>query len=269
MRRLAFFLLLLLFNSVSTAAECPRIISQSPYITRSLEWLNLDDCIVGVSRYDQRMLPHTGGVLDPDVEAIADLMPNLMLSSDWISAEQWQAAAPPGTVALRLRGFGSMAEIETNLRRIGGATHLEKTEERVQAFARSWRTMAGRVEGNGRALVVSACSGVPYSFGKGTYIFDLFSAAGFHMVETHGTIRHLKPGNPYQDLDELVAALEPDWLFVLTRHDRKQCAALKPRRGVGIVGLNSERFSHPAPTLLSGLEQLLQHRDRWRKGQDQ
>lgn len=266
MRRLL-FIFALIWASSGTAAECPRIISQSPYITHTLKWLGLGECIVGVSRYDQLDLPQTGGVMDPDSEAIAALAPGLMLTSNWISQEKWQAAAPPGARALRLDGFGAMAEIESNLARIGNASGLKDTEARVEKFAKRWQDLAGQVEGRGRTLVVSACGGVPYSFGKNTYIYDLFSAAGFRMVETEEKIRHLKPDAPYPNLDTLVAAFEPDWLFVLTRRDREQCAALKPRRGVGVVGLDGEPFFHPAPTLLKGLEQLVKQRERWREAE--
>ena len=251
--------------AVGEPADCPRIVSQSPYITHSLEWLGLGDCIVGVSRYDERDLPKTGGVMDPDLEAIALLDPELLLTSDWTDAKKWRAAAPPGAQALRLQGFGSVAEIENNLRRIGEAAGLEAGEERARAFAQRWRKSAEQLRGHGEALVVSACGGVPYSFGRRTYIYDLFATSGFQMVETHENIRHLKAGEKYRSLDALVAAFEPDWLFVLTRRDDKQCAALQPRRGVGVVGLDSELFSHPAPTLLKGLEQLVDKRERWMK----
>lgn len=267
-RFLSALLILALGSAISptaTGGECPRIVSQSPYITHSLAWLGLDECIVGVSRYDAFDRPHTGGVTDPDRAAIAELAPELMLTSNWTDEETWQAAAPPGTRALRLAGFGSMAEVEANLRQIAEAAGLTDGPARAERFAQQWRDLASQVDGNGRALVVSACGGVPYSFGRGSYIHDLFATAGFEMVETHPKILHLKEGEAYPNLDTLVAAFEPDWLFVLTQRESEQCAALRPRQGVGVVGLDGEAFFHPAPTLLEGLEQLVQLRARWRE----
>jgi ABC-type Fe3+-hydroxamate transport system substrate-binding protein len=267
MGRLA-LVLLLIWGSAATASECTRIVSQSPYITHSIEWLGLDRCLVGVSRYDKRDLPKTGGVLDPDRKAIARLAPDLILTSDWIGEKQWQAAAPPGARSLRLHGFGAMDEIEDNLRRIGKAAGLQDTEARVKAFSRTWHKLAAQVEGNGRAVVISACGGVPYSFGRKTYIHDLFTASGFQMVDSHDDIRHIKPGEEYESIDALVAGLQPDWLFVLTRADRAHCSAIEPRKGVGVVGLKGEPFFHPAPTLLKGLEELIEQRARWRLDED-
>lgn len=40
--------------------ECPRIISQSPYISKMLDYLDMGHCIVGVSRYSKRDLPQIG-----------------------------------------------------------------------------------------------------------------------------------------------------------------------------------------------------------------
>lgn len=248
--------------------QCPRIVSQSPYITHSLEWLGLENCIVGASRYENGDLPETGGVMDPDPQAIARLAPDLMLTSNWTDEAVWQDAAPPGARALRLRGFGSMAEIETNLRHIANAAASEGADKRAQLFVQRWRDLARKVDGRGDALVVSACGGVPYSFGRNTYIYDLFASSGFRMVETHPNIRHLKEGEPYQSLDALIAAFEPDWLFVLTRRDKARCAALRPRSGVSVVGLDGELFFHPAPTLLKGLEQLVEQRGRWQNAGD-
>ncbi len=249
--------------ALATEAPCPRIVSQSPYITHTLQWLGLEPCIVGVSRYDTLQRPRTGGVIDPDAKAIAALQPQLLLTSDWTDAAKWQTATPPGARALRLAGFGAMSEVETNLHRIGEAAGLADAESHAKAFARQWRAAAAEVDGRGKALVVSACEEAPYSFGPNSYIYDLFTAAGFRMVETHDRIRHLKAGEPYPDLDTLIDALEPDWLFVLTRADVPQCAMLQPRADVAVIGLDGAPFFHPAPTLLDGLRQLAERRGHW------
>jgi len=40
-------------------------------------------------------------------------------------------------------------------------------------------------------LLLSSCGGKPYSFGRETWLYALFTAAGFEVVETHRRIRHL------------------------------------------------------------------------------
>ena len=149
------------------AADCPRIVSQSPYITRALEWLDLEKCIVGINRYDRTIyhqLPSTGGVIDPDAQEIARLRPELLITADWTSEDTWRAATPPGAVALRVGGFRGMAEVEAMLREIGRAAKVADIDARVDRFASDWRAAAARIDGrHRRALIMSACGKVRQS----------------------------------------------------------------------------------------------------------
>lgn len=268
MYRLSIIALVWLLSSVtpSVANDCPRIISQSPYITHSLEWLGLKNCIVGVSRYDKLDRPHTGGVTDPDKAAIAALKPDLMLTSDWTSEKVWTEAAPPGARAIRLHGFRSMREVEDNLRTIAKAANRPDAMTRAKAFAVQWRKTAKSVNGNNRrVLLLSACRGSPYTFGTDTWLHDLFTEAGFVDVETHSRLRHLKAENPVVAVDDLVGKLKPEIVFVFERANADQCAAILPRAGVRIVPLDGDKFLHPAPVLLQGLDTLMANRAQWHK----
>ena len=255
-RALALIMLWLMTPAIEAA--CPRIISQSPYITHTLDWLGLKDCIVGVSRYDTLDRPRTGGILDPDKDAIAVLKPDLMITTNWIGEEAWQAAAPAGAKPLRLDGFRGMRQVEDNLRTIAEAAGQPKAETRARTFATTWREKAKAVHGNGRrVLLLSACSGAPYTFGPDTWLYDLFTEAGFMVVETHPRLRHLRVENPVAALDDLIGTLKPEIVFVFERARSDQCAAILPRTGVRIVALDGEQFLHPAPVLLQGLDALI------------
>lgn len=270
MKRLLILTLLLLASTGAQAAreDCPRIISQSPYITKTLQWLDLEACIVGVSRYDTLDLPHTGGVLDPDAAVITTLEPELLLTSDWTSEAKLAAITPPGARALRLHGFGSMAEIEENLRRIGVAVGMEEIDVRVADFHRQWQTLAAGVGGNGkRVLLLSACSGTPYSFGQERWLSDLFTRAGFINVETAKKLRHIRPGEKVATLNALINELQPQLLFVFERKQSEQCAFIKPKTPLAIINLDGEKFLHPAPTLLQGLKELAQHKAQWQNSE--
>lgn len=259
MRARHLFLMLLLAAGVAEAA-CPRIVSQSPYITRALDWLGLGKCIVGVGRYeanDGRDLPRTGGVMDPDVDTIALLEPQLMITSDWTKAEVWRAAAPKGATALRVGGFRGMGEVEAMLREIGRAAGVPDTEARVDRFAADWRAAAARVKGKGRrALLLSACGEAPYSFGRGTTLHELFGHAGFEVVADHDGIRNFRPGKPGGDVSAWIAERRPDLVFAFKNRRDEACNAAIAKPGVPIVPLDGPLFTHPGPGLLDGLEQL-------------
>lgn len=252
-----FALPLLLFLALPAWADCPRIVSQAPYLTRALNWLGLGPCIVGVGRYDTEDLPRTGGVLDPDAAAIAALKPDLAVNADWIPADAWRAAVPSGTRALRVGGFGSMAEVEAMLVELAEAAGDPKAVARAKEFGPAWRRAAARIDGHGRrALLVSACSGAPYSFGRRTWLHDLFTTAGYQVVDDHDKIRHLQSGEEIPDIETLVARTRPDVMFAFTPAAADACDAALGALPVRVVGLEGSAFLHPGPALLRGLADL-------------
>ena len=264
MKQLSLALSFLVLALTAHAEECPRIISQSPYITDSLQWLGLEKCIVGVSRYDRLDLPRTGGILDPDKEAIDSLMPDIIFTSDWTKPEKLKTVTPEGTQAFRLHGFNTMQQIEDNLLRIGKATGINDIESRVKTFHQDWRKAAKQVDAKGKkVLLISSCGGTPYSFGKQTWLYDLFTQAGFDMVETHEKVRHIKKGNEIEEITALLDRFEPEVLFIFERKLNAQCNLIMPKVPVRIIAMNGELFLHPAPVLLKGLNDLYQKRARW------
>lgn len=259
--RLLVLLLSLATLSVQAAPDCPRIVSQSPYITHALDWFGLTHCIVGVSRYDTLDLPRTGGVIDPDADTIALLEPQLLITSNWTKPETWQAIAQAsgGATALRVDGFRGMAGVETMLRDIGRAAGVADSAARVDRFAADWRAAAARVGGKGRrVLVLSACGAAPYSFGRGTTLFELFAAAGFDVVAGHDSIRNFHPEKPGGDVSAWIVERQPDYLFALKNRRDEACNAAIAAPGIAILPLDGPLFTHPGPDLLKGLEQLRQ-----------
>jgi iron complex transport system substrate-binding protein len=247
----------LLLATTARADDCPRIVSQSPYITHALVWLGLEHCIVGASRYDEFDRPRTGGVIDPDVDAIALLDPQLMITSNWTKPETWQAAAPAGATTLRVGGFRGMAGVEAMLRDIGRAAGLTDIDARVDRFAADWRAAARRVNGqNRRVLILSACGEAPYSFGRGTTLHEAFTAAGFAVAADHDSIRNFHPGKPDGDIAAWIKARQPDYLFVLKNRRDETCNAAIAMPSIPILPLDGPLFTHPGPDLLKGLEQL-------------
>lgn len=255
--RLLACLLLLLSLQVQAADACPRIVSQSPYITRALAWLGLERCIVGVSRYDSLDRPRTGGVIDPDIDVIALLEPQLMITSNWTPAAVWQKAAPAGATALRVDGFRGMAGVEAMLRDIGRAAGVVDADARVERFAADWRAAAKTVNGKGRrVLILSACSQSPYSFGRGTTLHELFTAAGLAVVADHDSIRNFHPGKPDGDVSAWIKTRQPDYILALKNSRDEACNAAIAAPGVPILPLDGALFTHPGPALLDGLAQL-------------
>ena len=249
--------LLLAASSAVLAADCPRIVSQSPYLSAALDWLGRGHCIVGVSRYDTLDLPRTGGVKDPDVGAIELLAPDLLVLSEGTDAAALQDALPAGARLLRVNGFASLADAEAMLADLGHASGVPDVDARVAAFRRDWQAAAARVGGKGRrVLVLSACSAMPYSFGRAHFVGDVFAHAGFELVESAPRIRHIRPGEEYEDLLTAVDRLQPDVVFSLDRTDAQQCNALLGLLPVPVIHLVGENFFQPGARVLAGLAEL-------------
>ena len=241
MKQLLLICTFVLFSLTAHATDCPRIISQSPYITHSLQWLGLEKCIVGVSKYDRLDLPHTGGILDPDKDAIDSLMPDIIFTSNWTEAKKLSQVTPEGAHSYRLHGFNTMNQIEDNLLTIGKIAGIADIQQRVKNFHNNWIKAATKINAQGKkALLISSCSGTPYSFGKTTWLYDLFSQAGFQLVETHNKVRHLKKGNEIEEITSLLNRFKPEILFIFERSLDTQCSLVMPEVPVQIVSLDGE-----------------------------
>ncbi|WP_079437337.1 ABC transporter substrate-binding protein [Zoogloea sp. LCSB751] len=253
------FLCIVCSTGLAHAAECPRIVSQSPYISHALDWLGLGKCIVGASRYDKLAVTRTGGVIDPDAKAIADLKPDLVIFSEWTGAAAAQAATPAGAAALRVSGFKGMAGVEAMLRDIGRAAGVADIDQRVAGFDAAWHAAAARTDSRQRrVLILSACGAAPYSYGKGTTLFELFSAAGFEVVADHDSIRNFKPGTADGDVAAWITERRPELLVALQDHSGATCNPAIAQPGIPILPLTGEYFTNPGPDFLKGLEELRQ-----------
>ncbi len=249
-------LCLLCLPGLIQAAECPRIISQSPYISRVIDWLGLARCIVGVSRYDSMPLPHTGGVIDPDAPAIADLEPDLLIFSEWTAEDVARKATPPGAASIRVGGLRGLAGMEEMMRDVGRAVGVSNIDQRLAAFDADWRSAAKMDSRGRRVLILSACGPAPYSYGKGTTLHELITAAGFQVVADHDSIRNFKPGAPDGDVAAWITAREPELILGLQDRRATSCNPAVAKPGIPILPLAAEHFTHPGPDFLAGLHEL-------------
>ncbi|MBE0509091.1 MAG: ABC transporter substrate-binding protein [Gammaproteobacteria bacterium] len=246
-------------------SSCPRIISQSPYLTHTLDWLGLIPCIVGASRYDQGPWADTGGVIDPDIATIRALEPQLAITTHWTDPQLWGSLKETGSRTLILDGFQGMAQITDKLRQIAAASGLNNGETMASDFERQWRDAAGRVGGQGqRSLLISPCGGQPWLYGEGTWLYELFQAAGFAVQSIGPGVQHVSVSEDEDHFATLLEKERPELVFAFINPASASCQALIASRPVSIIPLPAEQFTHPAPgVVLEGLEQLAAMRGRW------
>jgi iron complex transport system substrate-binding protein len=267
-RSLVSFLLLSSFSCAawaeegsSSAPSCPRIVSQSPYLTQALLWLERGDCIVGLSRYDQELqeLPRTGGVLDPDKNAIAATRPGLVITSNWASAETLRDITPVGARLLAVDGFASLRDTEAMLATLAEATNAPGAQARIADFAQAWRGMAQEIAPlarKRRLLVLSTCMGTPLSFGPAHVIGDIFVQSGFDLVESAPKVRHFGAGAEFPDIAALVEKTRPEVIVTLTSDSAAYCRMIAPALSTDILPLDGAPFIHPGPGLLKAFREV-------------
>lgn len=240
---------------------CPRIVSQSPYLTQALEWLGRGDCLVGVSRYDQLRpaLPRTGGVLDPDAEAIAALQPELIVTSNWADEALLNRITPASAKRLTVDGFRSMQDAEAMLAALAEASGASDAQTKIDAFSRDWRQVAERIAPiarKRRLLVLSTCMGNPLSFGRDHVIGDVFAQSGFSLVETAPKVRHLVEGADIPDVKTLLETTRPEIIVALTNESAEFCRMIAPQIEAEVLTLDGAPFIHPGPGLLKAFEEI-------------
>jgi len=243
--------------NVAFAGTCPRLVSQSPYITMALQWLARGDCLVGVSRYDRLYpeLPRTGGILDPDSDALNAIAPDLVFASMSSDEALITLSVPATTQVVKVGGFESMAAVDrmiVTLAERSRSPHLEQARQ----FGARWRALAHASGARGqKVLLLTACTGTPYSYGRAHMLGDLFVQAGFDVVDA-GRVRALKPGGDFDGIEALVAHYQPELIFTFNRSTDDQCRVILGERAQRIIHLNGDDFLNPGPRQLDGLEAL-------------
>ena len=244
------------------------IISQSPYITHAIDFFGMKKCIVGASIYDKQVakdLTRTGKVFVPDKDAIKKLRPDFIFSSDWTKPSTMADITPLNAKGFILHGFQSMTQVENNLYTIGNVLKIPDFQTKVKNFSKSWRELAHTVDAkNKKVLLMSACSKDPYSYGRKTYLGDLFLEAGFDVVDNSKKVRVFKIGKEKNELDEFIKDYEPDFIFGFVPYTKAaSCSVLEMDKKLPIVYLDGDLFLHPAPVIIDGLKELKSKENEW------
>lgn len=174
-------------GTVFKTAETPRrIVSLAPNITEILFALGLGDRIVGVTRYcdyppEARGREKVGGLLDPDLEKIRALRPDLVIA---FRGNPWSALDRLKDLGLKVFVLDIGRTLETVPRTIGLIGRVTLREEEAAALVRSLeakaRALAGLLARAARrpkvfiqlqGLGLSTCGGE-------SYLNDLLKRAG-------------------------------------------------------------------------------------------
>ena len=172
----------------AVASAQARIVSTSPSITETLFALGLGDRVVAVSRYcrypaEVLALPKVGTFLQPDVELIARLRPDLAIVNPGPNGIERRLSTMriPFTTVQQ----GGLANVYSSIRIIGGAAGIQNRAEALVSELQA-RLQRVRAAVSGRApqkvlIIVGRSPGTLtdlVAVGRGSYMSDLAAIAG-------------------------------------------------------------------------------------------
>lgn len=253
---------------VTIPAEVRRIVSLAPSVTEMIYALKLDDRLVGDTDYCDvpaaaKTKPHVGSVLNPSLESIAGLRPDVVFAvarsgnrKETVEALD-QIGIPvyvidPGTVQ-------AMVESIVHIAKVAGA------EQRGADLAAELRTRLDNLHARLADLpmvhVLFAVWLDPLTtIGQNTFIADALRWAGAEsIIET-------QQDWPKLSMEEVVR-LQPDYIVLAESHtgegsrsveDLRTRPAWRDLRAVelGHIAIVSEEIDRPAPGLIDAIEQL-------------
>ena len=187
-----FFLTSGLFQSVEANSffedQPQRIISTSPSITEMLFELGLQDRIVAVTDFciypeEACLLPSIGGVLNPDIETIVSLAPDLIiLQSDSAKVKKNIKSLGIPTFSIKVR---TISDIFESINRLGKELNCQEAakkllfllKDKINTFK---QRLAGRLPK--KVLLLLGDSSNPardlYAVGPGTFLNELLVLSG-------------------------------------------------------------------------------------------
>lgn len=184
--------------------ELPRrIVSLAPSLTETLYAVGAGDAVVGVTDYanyppEVKMKPSVGGGINPNMEMIVTLKPDLVVIS--ADANRWDTLTQLEQLQIPVYGVKprGVAGVFTSIAKIGEVVGRQHEAERViTEMRRRMATVSQRVENRPRPKVLYAVWIDPLVVaGQQTVIHDLIQiAGGINVVR--------EPGFPRYSLEEV------------------------------------------------------------------
>jgi iron complex transport system substrate-binding protein len=254
-------------RQVSIPSKVNRIVTLSPDLTETIYALGLDDKLAGDSNYCEtppaaKLKPHVGAPLNPSLEAIVALHPDLVLASTSINRRETVDAlarlgiavyaSNPHTVRGMLYSVRKMSEL------MGSSAAGEALVGPLQARLDDLRMRLSELP---LAHVFFVVWQEPLiSIGQNTFIADALRWAGAESVI-------LSDQNwPHISFEEVVR-LQPDYIVFTSNHTGEgdtQLADLRARAGwkglraveSGNVVVVSDELARPSPGMVDAIEQL-------------
>jgi iron complex transport system substrate-binding protein len=258
-------------------APGPRVVSLVPAVTEMLFAVGAGPQVVGVSSFDKMPAevatrPRVGALLDPDVERILSLKPDLVVTYGSQDALQQQLAR--AKIATFIYRHGGIGDTLATLEAIGARTgHADAGREAAQMLRAQLTSVRTRVDGRPRPKVLLVFGREPGSIrnvwasgGKG-FLHELLDVGGAENV-----FADLDREN-VQATSELLLTRAPEVIVELHVEGRADDSpspwlalpGLPAVKSGRIISLHGDQFVVPGPRIGGAAEALARalHPDAW------
>jgi iron complex transport system substrate-binding protein len=251
-------------RSVAVPATIRRVVSLAPSVTDSLVALGYADRIAGVCDFCRlppaaRALPRVGGMLNPSLERIRSLAPDLLLAST--SGNDPSLAAQSAALGVPLYTIDT-PDVETTLRSLESLADLLGDRSRGRRYVAGLRArleeIGRRVSGRPRPAVLYLVWGHPLIVpGRPAFLTDALRRAGARSISEDAPAAW-----PTFDLESAVSR-RPE-VILSTEKNREFLEALRrdpawasvPAVRTGRVLLVGEAIERPGPAVVDGIEEV-------------
>jgi iron complex transport system substrate-binding protein len=243
-----------------------RIVSLAPSVTETLFALGLGDRVVGDTDFcdyppEAKQKKHIGGAINPNIEAVAALHPDLVVATREINRLDSVQSLERLGIAVYVTDPQTVEQVLTSTERLGELLGADDS----RLLTANLRRRLGEVEQRLAGLLAKEVLMVVWldplmSVGRNTFMDDALRHAGARSV--------IDSPQSWPTIDlEKVVRLQPEYLIISNDNPRqvqrelaefqerpgwRRLEAVRNRRFIVI----SEAFSHPSPRLVDGIEQL-------------
>ncbi len=252
---------------VQIPREVNRVVSLAPNLTEIVFALGEGNHLVGDTDYcdypaEAAGKPHVGGPVNPNLEEIVSLMPDLILATKSINRRETVDALDRIGLPVYVTDPHSVEKMISSVEHIGAAIGAEKSGAELSADLRDRladldRRLAGAAP---RRVLFVVWTEPLISVGRDTFVADALRRAGGHsVVDT-------KAEWPHVSMEEIVR-LQPEVLVFVSAHGgdmQHDIESLRTRPGwknlaaiqSGSIIVVSDAIIRPAPRIVDAIEQL-------------
>jgi iron complex transport system substrate-binding protein len=252
---------------VEVPADVKRIISLAPNLTEIVFAVGEGDHLAGDTDFcdypaEATQKPRVGGPINPNLEQIVALMPDLVLATKAINRRETVEALARIGLPVYVTDPHSVESMIVSVEHIGNILHAERNAAPLVANLRArLSTLDRRLSGAAPRRVLFVVWTDPLiSIGRGTFIADALRRAGARsVVDTAAEW-------PRLNFEEIVR-LQPEVLVFASAHSadtQHDIDALRTRPGWrdlealrrGNIVIISDAINRPAPRMVDAVEQL-------------